>query len=447
MQQYVSEKLARAIPRLGNPTHSPDAAPRDAITELTRTTHGFPAVPFAPWPEPQDRTKYRHPPTSLDERILTLIRYPTGDMATTVVRRKVRKEEKKKEKNRTPEQATWPEEHAARAAARARRRLYDACLERKVNCLLTIAKRGGFEDLDEAWATTELVLNMLENRGWILNHVTVPELHTGKRLRPGMSGINTGKYHVHVAVNKPADFSYREMHEAVREIKRKLYGNSPENPTERMISVNVQTRTRGRRSTPAYCAAYISKYLTKDDWMAIQHHRKRYDISRGGERKQVVRVRIAATENDVEDAQLLAAVLLRYCPTRPQGGCYIRDDEFVRFAKLSAMDFGQYEHELPEALPLPTPEELAAFWARSAEPRSGVHLDSDLAAWNQAERYGYAALDRSNRRHSQNSSESHCGGRADRDACAARAGPPLQTRTTRNEQPSRTELDTEPAVW
>lgn len=255
----------------------------------------------------------------LPESLIRVKVWPSGDVQASVATRKIRPPKIANSGKRTSGELS--EEDALRSARRARRGIWDACQSLGVNCMLTIGKRGGFDSLDEAWAASEAVLDMMKERGWIVGHVTVPELHTGERSDVRGMGLNIGKWHVHVGTLCPSRFDFHLLHEQMKLVEGRLLGHIPQSPAERMINVDVQLR-RGRfgkkRCTPASIARYLGDYLGKsitEQEQARDINRKRYDVSRGGTKPRVFNIRCNPGEI-VHPNEAVARILHHLAPGR-----------------------------------------------------------------------------------------------------------------------------------
>lgn len=348
MDQFVTPELAARLLRLGHRTHSLVEAPEHPIPE-----DGTPITGDQWWPE----------------RIIKLTRWPSGDIGCTVVDRKARKARVVAPKRQT---GTLSEDDSQRASRRARRRIWRGCQELEANCMLTIAKRGGFATLDELWTVTSEIVTEMKRRRWIQGHLTVPEIHDGTRTDGLRQGANLGSWHAHVATRRPTFFDFHEMHEMVRTIEARIFGNDPWQPDQRLISVNVGKRPQGKRFTPATLARYLAPYAAKSIEDAPRDlHRKRFDISRKREKPQEITIRCQPSETSSPE-EVTAALLHRLAPHRQFTSPFMQEVCGVKFFQQSAIDWGTREVP-PEAFDLPS---AGVLWSLIPKPHDHQPCDS-----------------------------------------------------------------------
>jgi hypothetical protein len=327
MDTYTSKTAGEGRSRLGHRTHS--VPPSDEIRPLSGEQ----------W---------------LPEGLLRVKLFPGGDVQASICERTIRTARVVKSKKRQTGKLT--EQDANRAARRARRGVWDACQAKEVNALVTIAKRGGFDTLDDAWVAAEAVMELLEERGWAAGRVTVPELHTGERAQrigrgAGFATVNLGKWHVHLATRVLTYFQFRDLHELMRSVEARLLGHFPETPAERQINVDVQLR-RGhgsrKRHTPASIARYLAPYVLKDIGVddSRELNRKRYDVSRDGKKPRILEVRFNPGEV-VHPQEAITRVLLHLAPQRKFSSPWKTEIAGQCVLIQSALDWGESETPLP----------------------------------------------------------------------------------------------------
>lgn len=347
MEQFVTPALAARLLRLGHRTHSLVEAPAHPIEPATITGDQW-------WPE----------------RIIKVTRWPSGDVGCTVVDRKARQARAVAPKRQT---GTLSEDDSQRATRRARRRIWKGCQELEANCMLTIAKRGGFPDLDEAWRVASEIITEMKRRGWIVGHLTVPEIHDGSRTDGLRKGANLGTWHMHVATRKPTFFEFEEMHEMVRTIEARIFGNNPWEPGQRLVSLNVGKRPQGKRFTPASLARYLAPYAAKSLEDAPRDlHRKRFDISRKREKPQEITIRCQPSETSSPE-EVVSQLLHRLAPHRQFSTPFRQEVCGVKFFQQSAIDWGTREIP-PEAFDLPS---VAMLWALIPREHDQQPCDSE----------------------------------------------------------------------
>lgn len=331
MSQFVTPTLAPKLLRLGHRTHS-------LVDDTPPPTEPGTISGAEWWPE----------------RIIKVTRWPSGDVGVSIVDRKARKALVVAPKRQT---GTLSEEDSVRATRRARRQIWRGCQELEANCILTIAKRGGFPEVDEAWSITGEILAEMKRRDWIAGHLTVPEIHDGSRTDGPRHGANLGTWHIHVATRKLGFFDFKEMHDMVRDIERRRFGNNPDNPEERLISLNVGKRPHGKRYTPATIARYLAPYVAKAiEGSPRELHRKRFDISRNREKAQEITIRCEPGETSSPD-EIAGAILHALAPGRQFSTPFKQETHGVKFWQQSAVDWGT-KAEAPEAFDLPAPMRL-----------------------------------------------------------------------------------------
>jgi hypothetical protein len=347
VDQFVTPALAAKLLRLGHRTHSLVEPQEHPVTPSDISGDKW-------WPE----------------RIIKLTRWPSGDVGITVVDRKARPARVVAPKRQT---GTLSEDDSQRATRRARRRIWKGCQELEANCMLTIAKRGGFQTIDEAWAVTGEIVTEMKRRGWIVGHLTVPEIHDGSRTDGMRQGANLGTWHMHVATRRPGFFDFHEMHQMVRTIEARVFGNDPWQADQRLISVNVGKRPQGKRFTPASLARYLAPYAAKSIEDAPRDlHRKRFDISRKREKPQEVTIRCQPSETSSPE-EVANQLLHRLAPHRQFTTPFQQEVCGVKFWQQSAIDWGGREVP-PEAFDLPS---VGVLWALIPKPHDQQPCDSE----------------------------------------------------------------------
>lgn len=358
MEQFVTPALASRLHRLGHRTHSLTSGESpDTIIPADISGDQW-------WPE----------------RIIKLTRWPGGDIGVNVVDRKTRQARLSSPKRST---GTLSDEDNIRATRRARRRIWNGCQRINANCMLTIAKRGGFADIDELWTVTELIVTEMKKRGWIVGHLTVPEIHDGSRSDGLRHGANLGTWHGHVATHRPGFFDFKEMHELVRLVESRHFGNDAWNPAERLISVNVNKRPNGKRHTPATTARYLVPYVAKHiESSPRELHRKRFDISRRAEKPQEITIRCNPSETSSPE-EIANQLLHRLAPGRMFTTPFAQEFAGVKFWQQSAIDWGVGPE--PEwSLQLPSVEVLWTLIPKPTDGRPAAAENSEQPGWLRA---------------------------------------------------------------
>jgi hypothetical protein len=265
------------------------------------------------------------------------------------------------------------EDDSQRATRRARRRIWRGCQELEANCILTIAKRGGFADVDEGWRITAEILAEMKKRRWIVGHLTVPEIHDGSRTDGQRAGANLGSWHFHVATRRPGFFDFLEMHEMVRTIEARIYGNDPWQADQRMISLNVGKRPQGKRYTPATLARYLAPYAAKSiESSPRELHRKRFDISRKREKPEEITIRCQPSETSSPE-EIANQLLHRLAPHRQFTSPFQQEVCGVKFWQQSAIDWGTRSVP-PEAFHLPS---VSVLWSLIPKAHEQPTCDSE----------------------------------------------------------------------
>lgn len=337
----VTDKAAEGRLRLGHRTHSivaGDGVTHDTVANSRTLTHVEPVTGVQ----------------SLPESLVKVKLFPGGDVQVTVVDRHIRPPKVVERTKRSTGELS--EDDALRSNRRARRGIWEACQSKNVNCMITIAKRGGIADYDEVWTVADAVLGYMKERGWIAGHVTVPELHTGERVRlNGMASANKGTWHIHIATRVCQHFPFAELHEYMKIIEGRLYGHIPRSPQERMLNVDVALR-RGRRQhkrhTPASIASYLAPYVIKalEDGQSRELNRKRYDVSRDGNKPTVWTIKCNPGEMIHRNAACVA-ILQALAPGRKLSSPWATEVAGQDCLIMSALDWGDENFALPTVNP------------------------------------------------------------------------------------------------
>ena len=320
---------------------------------------------------------------------ITVKQWPAGDVSVIGIERRLRQAKVVRPKRTT---GKLSDEDADRGNRRAKKRIWESCQRLQANCLLTLTKRGGFVDLDQAWACKEAVVAELTARGWIGKVLSVPELHDGSRTDGDRIGANVGSWHMHIATNA-GWIPFAEMHAAVAAVDERFFGHTINEPADKLINVNV-SKKRGRRlnkhHTPASIAGYLSQYLgdeLEDSQAGRELNRKRFEHSRGLAKPQVVRLRF--NPGDISGMQHAVETIINRLKGRRQGTKphIVSIGDCTKVVMQSAIDWGTGPEDLSETLvPLPSAAELwelikfkRGMRQRGASTYSGATRDAPSA--------------------------------------------------------------------
>ncbi len=255
MEEAGSIQAVQGGPRSGEA----DASPLIDSTD-ERFTRGFTLGRYRPQffttlkPEP-DATLQNHPTRSVDlldhpHTWVNAVLYPDGEGEISFCHVGI--------PGSRPRRKATPEEIAAKAAIRAKRKMRQLVRANGLDKLGTLTKRGGWESYAAARDFYEQWKAEIRKTLGDFDALAVPELHTGK---DGHRGANFGKWHIH--------FAYRGFYDVrvLRAAVWKLLGDAQGN-------VDLQAPRYGSSAVDGvggYLAKYIGKSFTELNRPRGQH--------------------------------------------------------------------------------------------------------------------------------------------------------------------------------
>lgn len=246
--------------RHGDPfAQSPDAHPVDDVFRTEQQRSGTSVRRVAPpgAPSLDTRTLDVVPGTTVDRPAgphweVTVYGFGDGDAECTALRvLEPRGKKKEQGTRRRGLRSEMSDEDRVRSLVRARRNLRHKTMMMRADRMLTLTKRGGFEDVRDLYVAWDRFRRSCAKAWPGFRAVVVPELHLG-------GDDNHGTYHMHVALDRFYNVNLMRYfwHKALGADRVMRGDESPGN-------IDIRRGKKGPQMQRAKLARYLAKYIGK----------------------------------------------------------------------------------------------------------------------------------------------------------------------------------------